>query len=403
MSWQDELRQLDVDLASGRIGHAEHRRKRDELLAEASGGTMPSPIASPLRHPAGSWHSTNPAAQPSELPTATLPTTQEPQRPWAPEPSRPVQQTQPLGTEPPQTKPQETTEHSSAKKARHAIPRIADHKTTAPSPADINPTVYLPAQPLPQPQHKPDTRRLDRSLPPLTPEPGFRQGAPTEDYAVAGKRKPTWLFLGAGVLVVLALIIGGTVWLGSSSSNVAGPPPAPSIAQPPEGVSGLVPSGKPDSGQTPLEDRLPALPGTPSKDNSTMSVAKGVELSLYSKAAGDYLTSKGVGSVTYKGSTEGTNGYLILVIPANDAKDAAAIVKYFRENSINAGLREQRIGDRLALVGANKNGQLSGIGYVSGMMAVTAWVSQPLGGDSKALDTRLEQTLRSLDNVLPIG
>lgn len=396
MSWQDELRLLDVELASGRLGHAEHRRKRDELLAAASGGTMPSPVPSPLRRPGGAWHSTNPAAQPVELPTATV---QRPHQVYAPPPPpppmpQPEQRTQPLNTEPEKPKARE------AKKARHAVPRIADHKTTAPSPADINPTVYLRAEPPPQLKNKPPAPQLNRPLPPLTPEPGPRHSAPAEDYAVVGKRKPTWLFIGAGVLVVLALIIGGTLWLGSSQENVAGPP-APSVAQPPNGLSGLEPSGQPDSAQTPMEDRLPALPGTPSKDNSTMSVAKGVELNLYSKAAGDYLASKGVTSVTYKGSNEGTNGYLVLVIPAKDAKDAASIVKYFRENSINAGLREQRIGDRLALVGANKNGQLSGMGYVSGTMAVTTWVSQPLGGDSKALDARLEQTLTSLDTVLP--
>lgn len=382
MSWQDELRQLDVELAAGRVGHAEHRRKRDELLAEASGGTMPSPVPSPLRRPGGAWHSTNPAARPVEPPAATV------------QQHQPFQQTQPYQ----QVQPVYTPVEQPEKKA--GIPRIADHKTTAPSPADINPTVYLRAT-APPARNQPSTRELNRPLPPLAPEPGPRHQAPAEDYAVVGKRKPTWLFIGAGVLVVLALIIGGTLWLGSSqSSNVAEQPPAQSVAQPP---NGLAPSGQPDSAQTPLEDRLPALPGTPSKDNSTMSVAKGVELSLYSKAAGDYLASKNVASVTYKGSNEGTNSYLVLVIPANDAKDAASIVKYFRENSVDAGLREQRVGDRLALVGANQNGQLSGIGYVSGTMAVTTWVSQPLGGDPQALDTRLEQTLTSLDTVLPAG
>ncbi|MBB5854230.1 hypothetical protein ACFQ05_13045 [Amycolatopsis umgeniensis] len=388
MSWQDELRQLDVELAAGRIGHAEHRRKRDELLAEASGGTMPSPVPSPLRRPGGEWHSANPAARPVELPTVTVPQPppyQQPQQAYVPPP--PEQRTQPFIAEKP-------------KQRKPVVPRIADHKTTAPSPADINPTVYLRAEPPPV-KDKPSTSRLNHPLPPLAPEPGPRHQAPADDYAVVGKRKPTWLFIGAGVLVVLALIIGGTLWLGSSpSSNVADRPPTPSIAQPPDG---LTPSGQPNSTQTPLEDRLPALPGTPSKDNSTMSVAKGVELNLYSRAAGDYLASKNVASITHKGSSEGTNGYLVLVIPANDVKDATAIVKYFRENSLNAGLREQRVGDRLALVGANKNGQLSGFGYVSGTMAVTTWVSQPLGGDPKALDTRLEQTLTSLDTVLPTG
>ncbi len=52
MSWQEELRRLDAELAAGRLGHAEHRRQRDELLAEASGGGAASPVASPLRQDA---------------------------------------------------------------------------------------------------------------------------------------------------------------------------------------------------------------------------------------------------------------------------------------------------------------------------------------------------------------
>ncbi|WP_406639962.1 hypothetical protein [Amycolatopsis sp. WGS_07] len=54
MSWQEELRRLDAELAAGRLGHAEHRRQRDELLAEASGGGAASPVASPLRQDAPS-------------------------------------------------------------------------------------------------------------------------------------------------------------------------------------------------------------------------------------------------------------------------------------------------------------------------------------------------------------
>ncbi|WP_414936412.1 hypothetical protein [Amycolatopsis sp. cmx-11-51] len=389
MSWQDELRQLDVELASGRIGHTEHRKRRDELLAEASGGTMPSPVASPLRHQSGPWHSTNPAARPIELPTATVPAPLPRQTP------PPERKTEPIATEPPPYRSRDE------KRDRQSIPHIADHKTTAPSPADINPTVYLRAEPPTQVQRKRATAEPNRPLPPLTPEPRPQHSAPAEDYTVAGKEKPVWLFLGAGVLVVLVLIIGGTLWLGSSSSNVAGTPPE--TAQPPGGLSGLVPSERPDSTRTPVEDRLPALPGTPSKENSTMSVAKGAELKLYSQAAADFMLAKGVTSVTYKGSSDGVKGYLVLVIPTNDAKDADAVVKYFRQNSINAGMREQRVGDRLALVGANKNGQLSGFGYASGTMAVTAWVSQPLGGDSKALDDRLEKTAAALGDVLPAG
>ncbi|GAA3023872.1 hypothetical protein [Actinokineospora globicatena] len=46
MQWQDTLRDLDDLLASGEIDAAEHRRLRDEALAEASGTTRRVPIPS---------------------------------------------------------------------------------------------------------------------------------------------------------------------------------------------------------------------------------------------------------------------------------------------------------------------------------------------------------------------
>lgn len=75
MSWQEELRRLDAELAAGRLGHAEHRRQRDELLAEASGGGAASPVASPLRQDAPpasespAW--STPAAQATATPAGS--------------------------------------------------------------------------------------------------------------------------------------------------------------------------------------------------------------------------------------------------------------------------------------------------------------------------------------------
>ena len=42
MSWQEELRALDAELAEKRIAPAEYRRRRDNLLAAASGGLPPA-------------------------------------------------------------------------------------------------------------------------------------------------------------------------------------------------------------------------------------------------------------------------------------------------------------------------------------------------------------------------
>ncbi|MEC3981431.1 hypothetical protein [Amycolatopsis sp. H20-H5] len=410
MSWQDELRRIDSELAAGRLGHTEHRKKRDELLAEASGGGMPSPVASPLRHPhpedgtrpqgypdaradawrpavpdaeTTAWHSTNPATPPSARPTVPV-RNPAPVMPSAPEaPPRPA---------PPKQKPKGF---------------VTDRRTTAPSPADVNPTEFMNIDALPRFGRRPPLRpaTAQQPLPALAPKPPSPPPLPpsTQPYPTASrspkrpsKGKPTWLFLSVGVLLVLAMIIGGTWWLGSKTDTVAGGTPSAA------GADGLSSSQSPTVQPT-LEELLPKLPGTPSNDNSTMSVAKGAELNLYSTEAAGYFTGKGVKDVVFRGSSEGTDGYLILVIPTSDPQVAKAVAAYLHDNSVNGGLAEQRVGDRAALVGKNKNGQLCGAGYTSGGTVVTAWVSASLTADKQSLDDHFGQTMAALEKVLPPG
>ncbi|UUV28302.1 hypothetical protein NQK81_26235 [Amycolatopsis roodepoortensis] len=371
MSWQDELRQLDVELASGRIGHTEHRKRRDELLAEASGGAMPSPVASPLRHPAGPWHSTNPAARPAELPTVTLP---------------PVP--------PPSTEPREAPT-SEPPKGRRALPSLPDHKTTAPSPADINPTVYLRAEP-PQPRRDPGTRQLPRNLPSLAPDDAVPQHrAPAlEDYAVVGKKKPTWLFIAAGVLVVLGLIIGGTVWLGAPKGGDQQSPPA--IAQAPDALGGPG-AAQPEPA---LEDRVPALPGSPLPENSTVSLDKGVELKLFQKESAQIFAQHGVTSVVFRGSSDGDTGYLAYAVPTRSDEDAKAVVAYLMQAS-QAGGFALRPGDPEVVTGRDGARRLDGTWYTSGKVAVGLWASQPFNLDKNKLRTSLDKTRATFKAALP--
>jgi hypothetical protein len=44
MDWNDELRELDNLLARGEVSAADHRRRRDDILAEASGGSTKVPV-----------------------------------------------------------------------------------------------------------------------------------------------------------------------------------------------------------------------------------------------------------------------------------------------------------------------------------------------------------------------
>src|SRR5689334_1438882 len=133
MSWQEELRRLDAELAEGRIEPADHRKQRDELLAQASGSTVPSPVPSPLRRPGDTWRSANPASHPA--PAQPVP---HQQRVESPGPAVPHQL--PRKSLPP---PPWQRTGLPVSPATSQVPAIPDHMTTAPSPADITPTRYL--------------------------------------------------------------------------------------------------------------------------------------------------------------------------------------------------------------------------------------------------------------------
>ncbi|CAM3991074.1 hypothetical protein KIPE111705_34970 [Kibdelosporangium persicum] len=51
MSWQEDLRQLDQALAEGRIHADDYRKRRDQLLATATGATTPPAVSEPTSNP----------------------------------------------------------------------------------------------------------------------------------------------------------------------------------------------------------------------------------------------------------------------------------------------------------------------------------------------------------------
>lgn len=391
MSWQDELRRLDDELAGGRLTHEVHRKMRDELLASVSGGSAASPVVSPLRRPTAlppqqQWQSTYP-----QLPTPPH------QPPPVQQPPAPVAQQPPTPPVPAPEPPRSRRVTSSAELLS------TTRQTTAPSPADQRATdsMVFPRRAAGNPLQPQPTRPA--ALPPLAPAKNGSAPAYLPDNPFPTLRKnhrlPMWLFLALGVLLVLAMIIGGSLWLGSGSDTpVAAPPPTPTASGAPAPVQNTSTTQPPP---TSLEDRLPKLPGTASNDNSTMSLAKGSELKLYSPEAGTFFASKGATEVVYEGSTDGTSGYLILVVPAKNPDDAAAIIQYLRTNSLNGGLQAGKIGDVDAVTGQNANGKLSGTGYASGNFAVTAWVSENLGGSAATLAEHLQQTVAQLRQALP--
>jgi hypothetical protein len=373
MSWQEDLRRLDADLAAGRIEPAAHRKQRDELLAQASGSTVPSPVPSPLRRPATAWQSQNPAAQPEGPPPQRLGT---PANPPGYQPARrpPVHQPTPV---PPW------------KRTGSGVPIVADHLTTAPSPADITPTRYLRVE-----GSVPDRPQVSRfpspypagaePAPPAAEEPGkHRSGSSAGD----GRGRPTWLFLALGVLLVLAMIVGVIAWIGAGSD------PAP-LANAPTSAS--------DATRTPpLDDRVPQMPGTQNPNNSTMSVAKGLELGLYPASTADLLTANGATKVIYRGSADGDVSYLVVVASTSSPASAQTVVDKLYQEALAGGFRSVQSALR-TVSGRDGKTFLNTTWYGSGSNVVSIGIAEPYRGQA-GLSSELDKAVDALEAVLPVN
>lgn len=379
MSWQEELRRLDSELARGRISRHEHRKQRDELLAAASGGAAPSPVAAPLA-PTGTpprglfgWQSANPGSGAG-----------------VPEPApaeEPDEVAQPVGES-----PQEQTGTSAALLS-------SDRPTSAPSPADERPTEsmrYPSMAEAPTVITRPVRAGEMPSLVP--PMPRHSSGVVRQpSVPVWGKPRghgPTWLYLSLGVLLVLGLIIGATfVFGGSKTDNAAAPAPGSTVANP----------------QLDVEGKLPELPGTPNPNNSTMSVDKAAQMQIISAGDVPKVKASGAQEVVYRASAETTQpdaGYLLVAIPTASADDSVKLVKGLRETLINAGFRPDPLGRAdadTAYTGSNSTGRVTALWYASGPVVLGIGVSQPLNANPASLRTRISQVHDSLAATLPAG
>jgi hypothetical protein len=252
-------------------------------------------------------------------------------------------------------------------------------------------TSALPTPPPLRPHYTPAPAEPAREFPPDDPFPSARKD----------RRKPTWLFLSLGVLLVLALIIAGTWWVGRSSETVAAPP-SPSASVPsgaPAPVQGTAPTPAPPAA---LEDRLPTLPGTPSVNDSTMSLAKGAELDLYPQASVQKFTDNTATEVVSRASTDGQDAYFLLAFPTKSAANAQAIVSYLGLGAVSGGFTKTS-DSRFTVTGDKQGRSMMGTWYASGDVAITLWVSQPSGGSEPALTDKLNRTLSALQLKLPLG
>jgi hypothetical protein len=368
MDWQDELRQLDKQLSEGEISAQEYRRKRDELLAEAS---------APAQGRGSLWSSARPDSPPPPFPAA----------PPAPDAD--------AGADADATQIVADTTVTVDKAVVHAEDRtqVVDAQTAAAFPAEEQtqvvhdavtkappdrptepapapapaleaeqPTEVKPApkpgagpasgpisrpimRPAPMPE-KPDGKvpmfppRPSDTPPPLAPPlppPAQWTGHQVFGEEVFADAKPHSTARRAAtaafsLLVVLA-VIGGVVWFfvfrsddapaaqekspPATSEKPQNPPPSKSAsaAPPPSSAPAPVPDGK-------LADVVGPLPGAADENSGTINAVRAGKLKLISPLEVEAAQDAKASDVIFRGSTNGSVGMALLVFTTPNGKAA---------------------------------------------------------------------------------
>ncbi len=435
MTWQEELRALDGELADKGITPAEYRRRRDNLLAAASGGFPPAGQVAPQRPaqptpPQGQpvqghgqqgqpAQGGQPAAdqgpdqrQPDQQPSDHVVVQYQPIQPMPsqPAPYQPPQQQsaqqQSTPYQPAQQPPiqQQPTQHQAAPPVQ-PMPHAA-----APG---VQPFTGVPSQPFTQPiQPMPSAQRQQQQQPdnhvvppwsPVTELPMYQpladQQAPAPQYAAPrapmddggfgaqGAKKKSRAALLVVVVVVALLLLAGGWWFGlRPTMEAASAPPAPKALH--------------------LED-LPALPGTARLDRAELSVFEAQNRGLFDAREGDFLEADKVSQITFTGSADAKLNYAVFAFVADNTAGAKKVSSDLAEYQEIAGLQEATVADlpgqvKVLKLVTSKEVQYRAI-YASGVNAVMVAIAQSQPADESSVAAATHSVITSMLTKAPVS
>jgi hypothetical protein len=346
MTWQENLRQLDVRLANGDISANEYRKTRDEILAEASSNSAKEPGPEP-------WASTPPAENGEQDADTTL-----------------------------VVKVDQTEDET------QIVPADAIAATPAAAPPGPPPPVSQPGPPPPGPGPQPGPPDVMatpyRAAPPLQGHEVFAEAAP--------KRRGTFTrFLVP--LVILAVVAAGVWWfvsMGDDENSGSTPPPSQ--------------SGEKALDSDAISGRLPELPGKASTNDSTMALDRARELKLFTPAYAKLLADNGASEIVYRGATRSGFGYLLVTSPIGSAADAAKLAGATRDHLGRAGFKDvaELSQDGPPVITRTDRSFRTLIAvYSSGNVWVQLNVSGAPDGDEGELRADFRKVLASLTEGLP--
>ncbi|MBB3049552.1 hypothetical protein FHS23_000547 [Prauserella isguenensis] len=404
MSWQEELRRLDAQLTAGALTEAEHRRKRDEILAEASsdgdgggnggghgdgGGTSNTGDGDPSPQQGATGRSTTAPAAGSGEQTSDGPT-------WAA--ANPAAAAQLSASRDSSDVRPDANRPSSSQNRSSLNPSSQPPSTARRAPAPL----FVPHTPANGSTRPAEQGQFGAGLPPVDIDETSQASDYPDFSAPAKKRRGTWIVVPLVILLVLGGVIGGAWWLGTSGDGATSSAPASDTLADPDGDDEGGGEGSGDEAS--LSDRLPELPGEPSPDNSTMSVDRALDLGFITDVDAESMRKFGVADLVYRASAEGRQGYSLLVARSPSEQKAVGLQRAMNTTLVKEGFSNGRLHDDprfISFTGEQADGRVSIVWYASGNKAVGIGVSQPTGGDERKLIGRLEETLTSLQDALP--
>ncbi|WP_338065558.1 flagellar basal body-associated protein FliL [Amycolatopsis antarctica] len=445
MSWQEELRKLDEELASGRLSADDYRVRRDQVLSSAvAHGESGAPQAA-QHYPQQQY-----SAQPQQAPQA--PQAQQPQQYQAQQGQagrNTADSTQIIApVSPPHGTPQQNPPQPSAE-ATQVVPAqdLSAERTQAVPAWQTQPPAYQSPQQHPaspaggfaQPQSPPggfgqqhpqnhqqpwNAPAQDLSppwggsdFPPIAPSSGAdwaKQGPEVfEERPPKGKGGRIAVLAIVGVLVLAGLGVGGYFLFSGSGDGPSGPeqtqaqnpPPAP----PPSSTTPASPNQQ-------LLDKLPKPPGQADKNTGLLDLSTVTGSGIMAEAEGELLSTRSVEEVAWRGSKKAPDEsgpkaekFSLMVVPlpnGSTAGELAAQLRQFQEENGYTLIPE--LGDLPQDVVFHKNfvpGQAASYRgtYVSGSNLVRIDVAQEPGDDEASLSGQYQRAVKLMLEKFPVG
>ncbi|MET9226975.1 hypothetical protein [Lentzea sp. NPDC003310] len=370
MNWQDELRKLDDELASGRISADDYRVRRDQVLSSSNASGQQASGQN-------RWQAQPPSAGPQTGSQAT-------------------QYIAPVGGgEQPKPNPDAT-------------------QVVTPRPPDADRTQAVPAAGMGQPNYGPPSPAHGFQQPGPPPPPWqmgggdqappwltqsndnwSRSGPEVFDETGGGKGKKVFAII--GVILVIALIGGAVWWFGLRNTSGGGTENTNTAA------STTTTTTKP---KTALE-LLPAAPGTADPNNGDATADKLVTAGFLTADDAEALTTAGVQKIAFKGGKDGAFTYHAEVFETDTPEKATKLAADLADAAGRQGMVDGARGALppkakvLQLIKPKQSGSYLVI-YSTGKQVIrAATVAEPIGDSDAELIQKFQEYSVAVSKKFP--